>query len=86
MYGGRWSKSKVIVVFLVFNNCVDNDAVYQKGEGWKVIRWLEKIKNVSGMLSFNCLLNIYEERGIYLSLEFQEEMKSRNIDLGIFGL
>lgn len=86
MYGGKWSESKVIVVFLVFNNCVDNDAVYQKEEGWKVIRWLEKIKNVSGMLSFNCLLNIYEERGIYLSLEFQEEMKSRNIDLGIFGL
>ena len=86
MNGGMWSKSKVIVVFLVFNNCVDNDVVYQKEEGWKVIRWLEKIKNVSGMLSFNFLLNIFEERGIYLSLEFQEEMKSRNIDLGIFDI
>ena len=86
MNGGMWSESKVIVVFLVFNNCVDNDVVYQKEEGWKVIRWLEKIKNVSGMLSFNFLLNIFEERGIYLSLEFQEEMKSRNIDLGIFDI
>lgn len=45
-----------------------------------------KIKNVSGMLSFNCLSNSSEEIGIYSSLEFQEEIISRKLDLEISGL
>ena len=44
------------------------------------------IKNVSGMLSFNFLSNSSEEIGIYSSLEFQEEIISRKLDLEISGL
>lgn len=43
---------------------MNDDVVYQYEEDRKGIRQLGKIRNDAGKLSFHCLLEIYEEKGI----------------------